>query len=215
MELEILRETPDLIIVNKPSGLLTLQARGDMADERHLLAMLRKKYGEMFVVHRLDKDASGLIMFARNAEAHRYYSQQFETREIDKKYLVAVHGKMPESRGEIEKPLKQRGSGRMSVAFDGKPSLTKYRVLRPLKGGTLLEVSIVTGRRHQIRAHLYSLGHPVIGDSLYGDSLLQGKYPRLMLHSWRLRFKTPEGRSMTVEADPPKDFMSTLNILER
>ncbi len=212
-ELEIIRETPELLLVNKPSGLLTMPARGGLAKEKHLVGLLHQRFGSVFITHRLDRDASGLILFARTPEAHRYYSGLFETRAIEKKYLVVAEGKVAEDRGEIDKPLKQRGSGRMSVAFDGKRSLTKYSVMERLRGATLLEVSIVTGRRHQIRAHLYSIGNPVLGDSLYGEAAKQSKYPRLMLHSWRLRFTDLAGKTMSAEADPPADFMGVLKVL--
>ncbi len=215
MRYEIVRELPELLVVNKHSGLLTMAARGELSCAEHLHGLLTKRYGTVFVTHRLDKDASGLIIFARSAEAHRYYSGLFETRAVEKKYLVAVQGLVKEERGEIDKPLKQRGSGRMSVTFDGKPSLTKFSVNQKLRGATLLEVSIVTGRRHQIRAHLYSMGHPVLGDSLYGDAALQHKFPRLMLHSWRLRFTDMQGKTASFEADPPEDFMSVLKVLGR
>ena len=210
---EVVRETPELLVINKPSGMLTMAGRGDLAGEKHLVGLLHQRFGSVFVTHRLDKDASGLIIFARTPEAHRYYSGLFETRAIEKKYLVVAEGKVAEERGEIDKPLKQRGSGRMSVAFDGKRSLTKYSVMERLRGATLLEVSIVTGRRHQIRAHLYSIGNPVLGDSLYGDAVKQAKFPRLMLHSWRLRFTDMAGKTMSVEVDPPADFMGVLKVL--
>ena len=210
---EIVRETPELLVVNKPSGMLTMPARGDLADAKHLVGLLHERFGRVFVTHRLDRDASGLIIFSRTPEAHRYYSGLFETRAIEKKSLVVVEGKVAEERGEIDKPLKQRGSGRMSVAFDGKRSLTKYTVLERLRGATLLEVNIVTGRRHQIRAHMYSLCNPVLGDSLYGEAAKQAKFPRLMLHSWRLRFTDMAGKTMSIEADPPADFMGVLKAL--
>lgn len=210
---EVLRETPELLVINKPSGLLTMPARGDLAKEKHLVGLLHQRYGRVFVTHRLDRDASGLIIFARTPEAHRYYSGLFETREVEKKYLVAVEGKVEGQKGEIDKPLKQRGSGRMSVAFDGKASLTRYLVLERHKGATVLEVSIVTGRRHQIRAHLYSIGHPVLGDPLYGEAAKQSKFPRLMLHSWRLKFKDMSGKELRFEADPPRDFVGTIDAL--
>ncbi|OIO05179.1 MAG: RluA family pseudouridine synthase [Elusimicrobia bacterium CG_4_10_14_0_2_um_filter_56_8] len=210
---EVVRETPELLVINKPSGMLTMPARGDLAEEKHLVGLLHQSFGRVYVTHRLDKDASGLIIFARTPEAHRYYSGLFETRAIEKKYLVVAEGKVKEERGEIDKPLKQRGSGRMSVAFDGKRSLTKYIVLEKLRDSTLLEVSIVTGRRHQIRAHLYSIGHPVLGDSLYGEAAKQSRFPRLMLHSWRLRFTDTAGKTMSVQVDPPADFMGVLKVL--
>ncbi len=212
-DIEVVRETPELLVVNKPSGLLTMPARGGLAGEKHLVGLLHQRFGRVFVTHRLDRDASGLILFARTPEAHRYYSGLFETREVEKRYLVAAEGRMEEKRGEIDKPLKQRGSGRVSVAFDGKPSVTRYAVLEQLRGAAVLEVSILTGRRHQIRAHLYSIGHPVIGDALYGDSARQAKYPRLMLHAWKLKFKDMGGRQLSFEADPPPDFLGVLKVL--
>lgn len=212
-DIEIVRETPELLVVNKPSGLLTMPARGDLAKAKHLVGLLHQRFGRVYVTHRLDRDASGLIIFARNPEAHRYYSGLFETRAVEKKYLVVVEGKVADDRGEIDKPLKERGSGRMSVVFDGKPSLTRYKVLERLKGATVLEVSIVTGRRHQIRAHLYSIGNPVLGDNMYGDAVKQSKFPRLMLHSWKLRFADTAGKVMSLEAEPPDDFMGVLKVL--
>ncbi len=212
-DIEVLKETPELLVVNKPSGVLTMPARGDLARAKHLVGLLHQRFGRVYVTHRLDKDASCLSIFARTPEAHKYYSGLFETRAVEKTYLVAVEGQVREKKGEIDKPLKQRGSGRMSVAFDGKASLTRYSVLEKHKKATVLEVSIVTGRRHQIRAHLYSIGHPVIGDSMYGDAAKQAAYPRLMLHSWKLRFKDTEGRQLSFEADPPADFLGVLKVL--
>ncbi len=211
---EVVRETPDLLVVNKPSGLLTMPARGELAKEKHLVGLLHQRFGKVFVVHRLDRDASGLILFARTEKAHRYYSGLFETRAVEKHYLVAAEGRVAEERGEIDKPLKQRGSGRVSVAFDGKASVTNYKVLERHKTATVLDVSIATGRRHQIRAHLYSIGHPVIGDRMYGDAAKQARYPRLMLHAWRLKFNDMTTcKPVRFEADPPEDFMGVLKVL--
>ena len=212
-DIEVIKETPELLVINKPSGLLTMPARGELAQAKHLVGLLHQRFGRVYVTHRLDRDASGLIIFARTPEAHRYYSGLFETRAVEKKYLVVVEGRVEEKRGEIDKPLKQRGSGRVSVVFDGKASLTRYSVLERLKTSTILEVSIVTGRRHQIRAHRYSIEHPVLGDRLYGDAVKQVRYPRLMLHSWKLRFQDMAGKTLSFEADPPADFMGVLKVL--
>ncbi|MCX5786264.1 MAG: RluA family pseudouridine synthase [Elusimicrobia bacterium] len=211
---EIVFEENDLIVANKSSGLLTMPGRGPAAKERNLLALLTRALKcPVFVVHRLDKDASGLILFARSAEAHRYYSGLFETRDITKKYLAAVNGLITEKKGEIDKPLVQGGSGRVSVAFDGKTSITRYETLEHYKNSTLLEVSILTGRRHQIRVHLYSIGHPIVGDRVYGDQEKQRQWPRLMLHAYELKFKDRNGKKLSFRADPPKDFMSVLPFL--
>lgn len=211
MDLKILRDTKDYVVVDKPSGLLTMKGRGELEDENNLADILESEYGRIFPVHRLDKDVSGVILFAKNAEAHKYFSSLFETRNLEKIYLALVHGRIMKPM-TIDKPIKQRGSGRMSVAFDGKPSVTKFRVIKNLKQMSLLEVSIVTGRRHQIRVHLYSEGHPVVGDNLYGDLVIQRKYPRLMLHSWRMKFQDMAGKNVYVEAEPPKDFKNTLGM---
>ena len=224
---EIIFEDEDYIVVNKPSGLLTMPGRGPAAREKNLLALLtqymcnkglRSSGGQapkrpMFVVHRLDKDASGLIIFAKNEQTHRYFSIMFETKAIKKIYLVAVEGFVTPRRGEIDKPVKSYGSGRMGVGFDGKDSLTKYEVLEQYKHSTLLEVRLITGRRHQIRVHLYYLKHPVIGDRLYGDQVKQAAYPRLMLHSYSLEFTDMSGSKKTFRIDPPKDFLSVLPFL--
>jgi len=210
---KIIKENENFVIADKSSGLLTMQARGDRKEEEHLSDILRNRYGEIYVVHRLDRDASGLILFARSQEAHRYYSGLFESREVEKTYLAAVSGVICGKYGEINKPLKQRGSGRVSVVFDGKPSLTKWRKLRDMKNSALLEVNIITGRRHQIRAHFYSEGHPLLGDRIYGNVAEQRKFPRLMLHSWDIRFTDMDGSRVHVRADPPEDFVRILDIL--
>lgn len=213
-DIEIVKEGPDLLVVNKPSGVLTMPARGDLAREKHLVGLLHQRFGKVYVVHRLDRDASGLILFARSEKAHRYYSGLFETRAVEKHYLVVAEGKVAEQRGEIDKPLKERGSGRVSVAFDGKAAVTRYEVLERHKTATVLDVSIVTGRRHQIRAHLYSIGNPVLGDRLYGAAAKQARYPRLMLHAWKLRFNDMATcKPVSFEVYPPEDFMGVLKVL--
>ena len=211
---EIVHEDADILAINKPSGLLTMPGRGGLSSAaKSALSILRLTHGPLFVVHRLDKDASGLMLFARSAGAHRYYSGLFETRAIAKKYLAAVDGRITEKNGEIDKPLVQGGSGRVSVAFDGKPSVTRYETLEHYKNSTLLEVSILTGRRHQIRVHLYSIGHPVIGDRVYGDQQKQRQWPRLMLHAYELKFTDRTGKKLSLRVDPPKDFISVLPFL--
>ena len=211
---EIVFEDEGYIVVNKPSGLLTMPGRGPAAREKNLLALLTQALKRpMYVVHRLDKDASGLILFAKNEETHRYFSILFETKEIKKKYLAAVEGDVALRRGEIDKPIKTYGSGRMGVGFDGKDSLTRYEVLERYKNSTLLEVRLITGRRHQIRVHMYYMKHPVIGDRLYGDQMKQAAYPRLMLHSYSLEFQDMAGKKKTFRVDPPKDFLAILPFL--
>lgn len=223
-------EDENYILADKPSGLLTMPGRGAAARERNLLALLTRKLKRpMFVVHRLDKDASGLILFAKNAAAHKYFSGLFErtsmqiggpegqnaadeAKNIEKKYLAAVHGRVA-GNGEVNVPIKAFGSGRMGVGLGGKDSVTRYEVLERYKKATLLEVELISGRRHQVRVHLYHIGHPVIGDRLYGDQALQADYPRLMLHSYSMKFLDMEGKKREFKADPPADFHGVLPCL--
>jgi RluA family pseudouridine synthase len=211
---ETIFEDENCLALNKPSGLLTMPGRGPAAGETNLLALLSKSGGgRRFVVHRLDKDASGLILFAKNEKAHRYFSGLFEGREIKKKYLVAVEGLVTENKGEVDKPIQAYGSGRMGVGFDGKASVTRYNVLERYKRSTMLEADLITGRRHQIRVHMYYIRHPVLGDRLYGDQARQAAYPRLMLHSYALEFTDMGGKKRFLRAEPPSDFLSVLPFL--
>jgi len=223
-------ENEDYIVVNKPSGLLIMPGRGSAAREKNLLALLTQALKRpMYVVHRLDKDASGLILFAKTGTAHKYFSGLFErtsmqtcgaegqnavneTRNIEKKYLAAVHGLITAG-GEVDKPIRPYGSGRMGVGFGGKNSVTKYEVLERYKRATMLEVELISCRRHQIRVHMYHAGHPVIGDRLYGDPAEQALYPRLMLHSYSMKFADMGGKKQAFKADPPKDFLGVLPCL--
>jgi len=212
--LETIFEDDDYIAVNKPSGLLTMPGRGPAASEKNLLALLTKTLKHpVFVIHRLDKDASGLILFAKNEKAHRFFSALFESRDIKKKYLVVVEGFVEGKKGEVDKPVQAYGSGRMGVGFDGKPSVTRYAVVERYKRSTMLEVDLVTGRRHQIRVHMYYIKHPVLGDRLYGDPARQSAYPRLMLHSYTAEFTDMSGRKRSLRAEPPADFVNALPFL--
>ena len=160
----------------------------------------------MFVVHRIDRGASGLVLIAKTSQAHRFLSVQFERREVKKTYLVLVQGIL-DTGGRIDHSLRAFGSGRIGVSAAGKPSVTEFQVRERLKGATLLEVTPLTGRRHQIRVHLFSLGHPVMGDPLYGKDRPVGGAPRLMLHAFRVKL---EGNG-DFKADLPDDFLRVLD----
>lgn len=166
---------------------------------------------KVFVVHRLDRDASGLMLFAKDADTHRRLSLMFERRQIHKKYRALVAGRV-EDDGEISLSLREFGSGRTAVDLKGKESLTRYKVKERLRDATLLEVEPVTGRRHQIRAHLYATGHPILGDGLYGKERPVGGAARLMLHAWEISFELDLGKLLTLRCKPPVDFVK---ILER
>ena len=210
---EILFENADFIAVNKPEGWAAIPEQNPQ--EPSLFERLCAERGEtLFIVHRIDKDTSGLILFARNTDAHRHLSMEFETRRARKVYLALVHGVIGGDWGRIDKPLARFGSGRVGVnAQHGKPSLTEYQVLRRLPAHTLLEAYPRTGRRHQIRVHLYSIGHPIVGDRLYGDRTIQGSYSRMMLHAKTLTIRPPSGDELTLEAPAPESFRSMIDAL--
>ncbi len=162
----------------------------------------------VWVVHRIDKATSGLVLFALDARAHRRLSQAFEQRTVHKTYLAAAQGTLDDGGSELA--LKTFGSGRVGPSPEGKVSLTRWKVRERLPGATLLEVEPETGRRHQIRAHLHAAGHPVLGDRKYGRPRPVGGAPRLMLHAWRLALPDGCGGTLALEAPPPADFQAVL-----
>jgi RluA family pseudouridine synthase len=209
--------TPRLVAENKffwalskPAGQVTIPGRGEVGEA--LSAQWARETGRrVWVVHRLDREASGLVLFAKSAEAHRYLSGLFETRALEKTYLAVARGRPPVD-GVIDRPLKLFGSGRTGVSAAGKPSVTRYRVLENFPEASLVEVHPETGRRHQIRAHFYSLGHPLVGDGRYGTPQ---SGTRLMLHAWKLALRLPDGAPAALQDDPPSDFTAVLEALRR
>ena len=204
--ISILFEDEDVVAVDKPEGLAAIPERNPEADS--LLELLESRRDEkLYIVHRIDKDTSGVILFARNAPAHRFLNQQFEARQVDKTYLALVHGSVEQDSGTIDAPLRPFGSGRVGVdAEKGKPSATDFGVVERYDSYTLVEAHPRTGRRHQIRVHLYHWGHPIVGDPLYGDKATQGQFRRLMLHARKVTLQLPCGADLTVEAPVPLSF---------
>jgi tRNA pseudouridine32 synthase/23S rRNA pseudouridine746 synthase len=191
-----------LLVANKPAGLLAVPGRG--ADKQDCLsARIRKEFPDALVVHRLDMATSGLVLFARGAEMQRALSRLFEQRLVAKRYVAVVAGRMAQEAGEVDLPLICDWPNRPRQKVDhelGKPSLTRYRVLCRNSGTTRVDLEPVTGRSHQLRVHMASLGHPILGDTLYGDA---GSAPRLLLHACALSFVHPrsgEPLSLTSEA---------------
>ncbi|MCK5583755.1 MAG: RNA pseudouridine synthase, partial [Elusimicrobiales bacterium] len=197
-KIETVYENEDIIVLNKPCGLLSL-ARGHNAVEQNLLSLLKNSSPKVYAVDNLDKDVSGLIIFAKNKKTYKYLIDLFDSGKMIKKYYAVIEGRLEDRKGEINKPIKRGGSGRMSVHFNGKPSITKYLLLRYLKGATLLELSPLTSTRHQMRVHLYYRKHPIIGDNLYGDLKSQENYLRIMLHSASLEFEMPDGKKLKLK----------------
>jgi len=199
----VLYENDDIIAVDKPEKIASIPERN--REKISLLKILTEARKQKFyVVHRLDKQVSGVILFAKNAEAHRYLNNQFEQRQVHKTYLAVVHGTVAGKSGIIDKALRRFGSGRMGEDHErGKPCLTEFAVEKRFPYYTLVNVYPKTGRKHQIRAHFFSIGHAIVGDTLYGDKSLQKNFPRLMLHALNIRFSWLSREEVFIESQPP------------
>jgi tRNA pseudouridine32 synthase / 23S rRNA pseudouridine746 synthase len=213
--LTILFENDDLLAVDKPEGLAVIPERARQAP--CVMGLLEAERGRRhFVVHRIDKDASGVLLVAKTAGAHRYLNGLFETRDVRKTYLAVVHGRLAKTQGRIAAPIRQFGSSRMGVdARGGKPSLTLYRVTGTMGRFTQVSAHPVTGRRHQLRVHFYHLGHPIAGDLWYGEAEIQRGVPRLLLHARAIALTLPDGGPLRVTAPPPPSFAAAVEALRR
>jgi 23S rRNA pseudouridine1911/1915/1917 synthase len=231
---EILADTPDFVVVNKPAGLLSIPDRTQ--SEPSLKDRLIEKYGTIYTVHRLDKGTSGIILFAKNEEAHKYLSQQFEARTTKKIYQGLVMGKWPDATGLMDEPIGEHFShkGEMMITAKGKPSQTEYTVLENFRAFTWMQFQIFTGRTHQIRVHCKHKGHPIVCDELYGDgkpvllSAVKRRFKlskneeeerpilqRLGLHAYQLCFTGTDGTLHQLEAPLPKDLKALLQQLRK
>lgn len=207
--MDILFNDDRAVAVNKPSGIASIPER---LPQPCVLRELEAQLGhKLYVIHRLDKGASGVILFAKDPQAHRRFCLAFEHRQVTKIYLALVIG-VPKPRcGVIDRPLHIFGSGRVAVnAERGKPSTTKYETLRVCGNCSLVQARIMTGRKHQIRAHFYSLGNPLAGDTKYGEKSKTEQFPRLMLHSSRLALSLPDGYNLDITAPLKEDFTTVV-----
>jgi tRNA pseudouridine32 synthase / 23S rRNA pseudouridine746 synthase len=211
----ILFENDDLVAVNKPEGLASIPER--RLETASLIRLLESQLGrKLWVIHRLDKEVSGVIVFARNAEAHAWMNDQFSSHRVSKFYRALLHGTDLPNSGVIHRSIRQFGSGRMGVDEQrGKACTTEYTVLDRSSDFTSIEAHPVTGRRHQIRVHFYSIGHPIVGDLRYGVSAVQRSFPRLMLHAHRIEFHQRDGTQVQIEAPFPASFASVLTDVNR
>ena len=236
MQIEILYQDDDMVIVNKPAGVLVIPDRFN-ADMPSLNRMLENKLEQkIWVVHRLDRDTSGVICFAKNEEAHRYLSKLFEEHNVGKFYAGLVQGRVIPEEGRIESPIAEHPyrKGKMIVARKGKPSVTDYKVVEQWGMHSLVQFQIHTGRTHQIRVHMQSIGHPIVCDEMYGDgkpfllSTIKKKFKlsdkeeserpllsRLALHSYRLELVKADGTEIVAEAPLPKDMAACVNQLNK
>ena len=213
-DLEILYEDRDLLAVNKPEGLASIHDNaGESLDLQTILSEHYKT--KILVVHRLDKEVSGIILFAKNEKTHKLLNKQFADRTVKKSYTAIVHGIIEKENGEIRFPIREFGSGRMGVdSKKGKPSKTFYSIAEKLFPYTLVELNPTTGRRHQLRVHLYAIGHSIVGDKRYGDNELQDKFPRLMLHAKSICFVKPDRKELLIEAPVPESFLKFLKEIK-
>ena len=220
--IHILYQDEDLAVVDKPCGMVVHPANGNESGTlvNALLFAISDLSGvggvkRPGIVHRLDKDTSGVMLVAKNDSAHLRLSEQLKNREMEKHYLAVVEGVMKELNGRIDKPIgrSERERKKMAIVPDGRPSQTEWSLLESLRGAAMLDVHILTGRTHQIRVHMQSVGHPVAGDPIYG--LKHGvSVPRLMLHAHTLCFTHPRtGERMCLEAPLPIEYLTALQKL--
>lgn len=229
--LSIVYEDSDILVLNKSSG-ISVHKTHPQDPHKTLIDFVLEKYPEIKsvgenplrpgLVHRLDKETSGLILIAKTQKAFEYFKSLFQTRQIKKTYLVLVYGQLKEKRGRIELPLGKIGT-KQTTRLVGKKELkeraaiTDYEVLQEFPNYSLLQVYPQTGRTHQIRIHLKSIGHPLVCDQIYGGKNLvcPPELGRLFLHAQKLEFKNINGQNLTLEVDPPKEltnFLKSSNI---
>jgi len=222
--LEILFEDNDLIVVNKPPGLVVHPGAGHR--EHTLVNALLNHCTTLSgiggkerpgIVHRLDKETSGCLVVAKNDVAHRDLSRQFATRTVEKIYLALVAGRLRKPAGVIEEKIGRHPVHRQRMSattLRGRAAKTEYRVVRASERASLVECRLHSGRTHQIRVHLHHLGHPVLGDKIYAPRLAKN-FPRQMLHAWKLAFHHPRTEKWrSFEAPLPDDFNGALVTIE-
>ena len=223
--IDIIYEDDDIIVVNKPKGMVVHPANGnpDGTLVNAIMAICKDSLsgigGEIRpgIVHRLDKDTTGVLVIAKNNYAHQNIAKQIQDRTTKKIYIALVKGKINEDNGVIELPIGRDPTDRkkMAVVKGGKPALTKFKVLRRYEGYTLLEIELKTGRTHQIRVHMSHIGHPVVGDSVYSNGKNPFGVTSQMLHAHVLGFVHPtKGEYMEFIAPLPEEFDEILKKLK-
>ncbi len=232
---EIVFIDDDLIAVNKPSGWLSIADRHDH-ELISVKSWLESKGDKVFIIHRIDKDTSGLIVFAKNAEAHKYYNTLFQTRNLEKTYYGMTLGAFGQVAGTCDQPIEEHPTiaGKMRVGRKGKPAITHYQVEQRFKGYTWVRFKIETGRTHQIRVHMHNIGHPLVCDPIYGNgeviklSSFKKKFnlskkeeeerpllSRLALHAFALSFIDRKGNQVELQAPLSKDLDASLKQMSK
>lgn len=213
--MQIIHVDEHILVLNKPAGIPVLPD-GWEKDSPYLVKMLEEKYGKIFVVHRLDKITSGVMVFARDVESHRALNMQFENHEVEKIYHAIVEGNPPWEERTAKHPLRVNvGHKHRTVVDDrnGKPSETRFRLIKQYQAAALIEAMPKTGRTHQVRVHAKAVGHPLVGDVLYGAA--ESKIiARPALHALSLTFTHPNTHErLTFTAEYPQDFATALKLL--
>lgn len=223
--LDIVWEDENMLVVNKPSGMLTHPTTIETTGT--LVNALLFKYGENLsdvngefrrgILHRLDRNTSGMIMVAKNNKTHEYLVEKMKQGEMTKKYLAVVKGVIEEDEFTINKPIgrKPNQPHKMAIVEGGKESISKIKVLERFKDAILIEVHLITGRTHQIRVHLSSIGHPVYNDTLYGFGKMKIKTEEQVLESYKLSFPHPfDGKIISLEIKPDDKIEKVLHYLK-
>jgi len=219
--MNVIYQDKNILVIDKPAGLLVHPVKNE---KNTLTDWLIKNYPEIKnvgdspirpgIVHRLDKDTSGLIVIAKNQKTFDFLKNQFKNREIEKKYLALVHGKLKEKTGIIAKSISRSKRGKQTIAplKNTKSAITRYKVIKEFGNYTLLEAKPETGRTHQIRVHLSSIGHPIAGDEKYKFKRQEKLLNRQFLHAKYLKFSLPDGSIKEFKSKLPKELN---NILEK
>jgi len=226
-QIKIIYEDKNILVVDKPAGLEVASEREK--SEPTLVDWLVKKYPSIAkvgpdparpgIVHRLDKNASGMLLVAKTEAAFELLSKQFKERTVKKEYTVLVHGVVTQDEGTIEFPIARANSGRFAAlplgSESGRLAITEYEIVERFKNFTLLKVKIKTGRTHQIRVHLFALGYPVVGDKLYRSKKIKEPIlPRLFLHASKIIFTDLEGKRQELESNLPEDLKIFLSAIK-
>jgi len=216
---DVVYEDPDILVVNKSAGLVVHPTKGHPGGTLgNALAWYALKNGENYkirFVNRLDRDTTGLVIIAKNGFAQQFISDKMQEGAVEKLYLALVHGCPDQEEGTVDAPIQrlQPEDILRQVHEDGKSSITHYRVLGKLKDASLLQLDLETGRTHQIRVHMQHIGHPLLGDPLYGKEGADG-LERQALHAWQLSFETPRRGRVCLKAPLPQDFVHCMKSLE-
>jgi len=223
MEIPIIFENEDILVINKPAGLLVHPvpsfAKATEGEQKTLIGFLLQKYPNAELVHRLDQDTSGVMVVAKNHQTAEFLKEQFKNRIIKKKYLALVHGILKDKKGiivkSISKSRKRGGSQTVAPIGKNREAITRYEVIKEFSNYSLLEISPETGRTHQIRVHLASIGHPIVGDDKYKFKRQKNiaELNRQFLHAKYLKLSLPNGEIREFYSELPEDLKIIIDKL--